>query len=105
MSNKKQILITPWLLILQVVLLVAFYGFRITMPWWVLFLPLIIWIGALFFIGIVIFAAIIFAVGVSLWDSGHPIVATVGTAVAFGVLAGFLSLAGSAILGFLSGVV
>jgi hypothetical protein len=47
------------LVVLQVALLVMFYGFNIIMPWWVVWLPLL-------FIGFLVVLAVMFMVAVVL---------------------------------------
>jgi hypothetical protein len=74
---------TPWLFILQVALLVIHFGHIATLPWWLLWLPVLIWVLELFLVAVIIVAFLAYATGESLSNNGvvRVICATVGLVI------------------------
>jgi hypothetical protein len=90
---------TPWLLIMQAILLVIHFGHFATLPWWLVWLPLLIGVLELFLVVVIIVAVLAYAAGDNLSNNGvvGAICATVGMVIsiylliyAWGWVTGFL---------------
>ncbi len=61
---------TPWLAIIQFALLVIHYGHIATLPWWLVWLPVLIFVLEIFLVVIVLGAILVYAVAESIFDNG-----------------------------------